>query len=118
MKSLRILLVFGPLVGIFGGCQCMPGTENLGNLVDATNDRAIHLDGLYRAEWDLTRIGHSDWCESKVNQFWCQRGCCKQNRPIVMGAEHQISGAETAWQNAVPIERSYDPPPLPAAEEY
>jgi hypothetical protein len=118
MKNLRNWIGAGVLAGILSGCQCYPGTEKLGDLVDATNDRAIHLDGLYLAHWDLTRIGHSDWCESKLNGLLCRRACCKENRPIVMGAEHQIVGEEAIWQDAVPLVDPSKPPPLPAAEEY
>jgi hypothetical protein len=118
MKSLRILILFGPVVGILVGCQCMPATEKLGNVVDAVNDHSIHLDGLYYAPWDLNRIGHSDWCESKFNQFWCRRGCCKTDRPIVMGAEYQTVGEEKVRQDAVPLNEEPAPPPLPGAEEH
>lgn len=118
MKNVRNWIGVGVLAGILSGCQCYSATEKLGDLVDATNDRAIHLDGLYHAHWDLTRIGHSDWCESKFNGLLCRRACCKESRPIVTGPEHRIVGEEVIWQEAVPLADPSMPPPLPAAEEY
>lgn len=57
------------------GCQCCSHTETYGDFIDDVNDHGFCMDRFYRAEWDLTRIGHSDWCQSEFNRKWCGLGC-------------------------------------------
>jgi hypothetical protein len=117
MKYRPTFLMFG-MLGVLAGCQCTPGTERLGDAVDHVGDRAIHLDALYRPDWDLNRIGHSDWCESRFNQLWCRRGCCRRCESIVLGAEHHVASPTGEWNAPLPIdEQQMFPPPAPAYDE-
>ncbi len=75
----RILRTLAALLLLFfaAGCQCNGWGDAYSDCIDDFAARGPRLDGLYRAEHDLTRIGHPDWCASEKNRGWCPGGCCK-----------------------------------------
>ena len=59
------------------GCQCCGLHEPYEDLIDAVSEPAVRFDPLYVPGWDVTRIGHSDWCQKRMNRLFCHRACAE-----------------------------------------
>lgn len=74
MHRLAIAIVLVTITG----CQCSRLTEHYCDAVDCIADHEPDLEHLYNPCYDLTRIGHPDWCCCRHNRLWCRHGCCAE----------------------------------------
>jgi hypothetical protein len=59
------------------GCQCCGLTDRYADGIDDYSDGHLCFEDLYNPTLDLTRIGHSDWYQSRLNRKLCSR--CQKN---------------------------------------
>lgn len=103
MRSALLILL------MFSGCQCCGFTESYQDHVDHIADHEGHWDRWYRPGLDLTRIGHRDWCQNRINHWLCP---CRCERPTMLPCGHQVY---TSQVNSVsPQSPPVEPPPRPA----
>ena len=59
------------------GCQCSGWGDTYSSAIDEIADCGPQFDDCYNAAYDLSRIGHPDWCCSRFNRSLCPGGCDK-----------------------------------------
>ena len=122
MRAAFVCIVLIQLIIVSSGCQCFQASNRYYDLIDDVSDSEIYVDRFYRPTWDLTRIGKPDWCQSRINRWWCK--CCNDYRPHYISAQPetdysiQQDQSNEAYENLNPLpEPSTFVPPDPLPNE-
>jgi len=110
MKTTR-LTAFAVLFLGTAGCQCCSWTEHSQDTIDHIADHQPHLDRFYHPEWDLTRIGYPDWCQSSFNRWLYGDCCCRDTRQPPAYLHNPMFSPESRAGRTGPIPEESPLPP-------